>query len=41
MKNVFFLNERGCRDIKTVKALEQDWDCTLSTILKHQFHITT
>ena len=28
-------------DIKTEKALEQDWDGTLSTILKHHFHITT
>ena len=26
MKNVFLFNERGCRDIKTEKALEQDWD---------------
>ena len=30
-------NERGCRDNKTEKAQEQDWDDTLATKL----HITT
>ena len=30
IKNIF-LNGIVCRDIKTEKAQEQDWDCTLAT----------
>ena len=32
-------NERGCRDIKTKKAQEQDWDGTLATKLTPLPHI--
>ena len=31
-------DERGCRDIKSEKAWNQDWDGTLAT---NHFHITT
>ena len=33
-KNIFKKNERKCRDIKTEKAQEQDWDGTLAAKLK-------
>ena len=34
-------NERVCRDIKTKKAQEQDWDGMIATKLTNHFHITT
>ena len=33
-KKHFQKNERKCRDIKTEKAQEQDWDGTLAAKLK-------
>ena len=33
-KNIFKKNESKCRDIKTRKAQEQDWDGSLAAKLK-------